>query len=102
MDKEKTGKLIKEARIKKNYTQSDLGDLLGVTNKAVSRWENGDSFPDVGVLENLAIVLDLRIQDIITGEMGVYDESVVKDVLRVVKLQKQETKRKAIRVGMLF
>lgn len=43
MDKKKTGSLIKEARIKKNYTQSELGDLLGVTNKAVSRWENGDS-----------------------------------------------------------
>ena len=68
MDEKKTGSLIKEARINKNYTQSELGDLLGVTNKAVSRWENGDSFPDVGVLENLSAILDLRIQDIVTGE----------------------------------
>lgn len=51
MDKKKTGILIREARIKKNYTQSELGDLIGVSNKAVSRWENGDSFPDIGVLE---------------------------------------------------
>lgn len=42
MNKEKTGELIREARIKKNYTQSELGDLLGVTNKAVSRWEKGE------------------------------------------------------------
>lgn len=41
MDKQKTGNLIKEARVKKNYTQAELGDLLGVSNKAVSRWENG-------------------------------------------------------------
>lgn len=43
MDKKKTGALIREARIKKNYTQSELGDLIGVSNKAVSRWENGVS-----------------------------------------------------------
>ena len=67
MDKKKTGNLIKEARMKKKYTQSDLGDLLGVSNKAVSRWENGETFPDAGVLENLAAVLDVRIQDIVTG-----------------------------------
>ena len=43
MDKKKTGKLIRDARTKKNYTQSELGDLLGVSNKAVSPWENGGS-----------------------------------------------------------
>ena len=64
MDKIKTGQLIREARKKKNYTQNELGDLLGVTNKAVSRWENGDSFPDIAVLEELARLLDLKIQDI--------------------------------------
>ena len=54
MDKKKTGNLIREARQRKNYTQSELGRMLGVTNKAVSRWENGESFPDIGVLESLS------------------------------------------------
>lgn len=45
MDKEKSGKLIKEARMQKNYTQSELGNLLGVSNKAVSRWETGRKLP---------------------------------------------------------
>lgn len=99
MDKKKTGTLIREARTKKDYTQSELGDLLGVTNKAVSRWENGESFPDVGVLENLAAVLDIRIQDIITGDTGVKEEGVVDEVLRIAVLQQKEAKRKAVRNG---
>ena len=51
MDKKKTGNLIREARQRKNYTQSELGRMLGVTNKAVSRWENG-----VGTLTMLGLV----------------------------------------------
>ena len=98
MDKQKTGVLIREARVRKNYTQSELGDLLGVSNKAVSRWENGDSFPDVALLENLAVALDIRIQDIVTGSTE-EDESVVTEVVRAVRLQQKEKKRKAIRIS---
>ena len=68
-----------------------------MSNKAVSRWENGDSFPDIGILENLAAVLDMRIQDIITGNIGIQDESVVTEVVRVAKLQQKEKKRKVVR-----
>ena len=102
MDKKKTGNLIKESRAKKNYTQSELGDLLGVSNKAVSRWENGESFPDVGILENLASVLDIRIQDIVTGDKEVNDESVVAEVVRVVRLQQKDKKRNLIRNSLLI
>ena len=73
MDKVKTGALIREARTKKNLTQCELGDLIGVTNKAVSRWENGESFPDVGVIEKLSEVLDIHIQDIVTGGEKIND-----------------------------
>lgn len=68
-----------------------------MSNKAVSRWENGDSFPDIGILENLAAVLDMRIQDIITGNIGIQDESVVTEVVRVAKLQQKEKKCKVVR-----
>ena len=97
MDKMKTGALIKEARIKKNYTQSELGDLLGVSNKAVSRWEKGESFPDVGLLENLATTLDLHIQDIVTGTKSSFDETALIEIVRAAKLQQRENKRKIIR-----
>ncbi len=97
MDKKKTGALIRDARSRKNYTQSELGDLLGVSNKAVSRWENGDSFPDVGILENLATVLDVRIQDIVTGDAETNDDTVLADVVREAKLQQKSTRRRLIR-----
>lgn len=97
MDKKKTGNLIREARTKKNYTQAELGDLLGVSNKAVSRWETGESFPDVCILENLAKLLDLRIQDIVTGDIHEGGENAIVDVVREAKLQQKEKKRKLIR-----
>lgn len=99
MDKKKTGTLIREARIRKKYTQSELGDLLGVTNKAVSRWENGDSFPDIGVLENLSNILNVKIQDIVIGEISddrtdSEKDSVITDFVRIVKLQEKSNKKK--------
>jgi transcriptional regulator with XRE-family HTH domain len=102
MDKKKTGILIKEARMKKNYTQTELGDLLGVSNKAVSRWENGESFPDVGILENLATALDVHIQDIVTGDTEMNDNGVVDEVVRIVKLQKKDVRRKVVRNSLLI
>lgn len=97
MDKEKTGNLIKEARIKTGYTQSELGALIGVTNKAISRWENGESFPDVGVLEELSRVLNLDIKDIITGESGSEISDAVTEITRVVKIQERERQNKKIK-----
>lgn len=96
MDKVKTGALIKEARTKKNLTQCELGDLIGVTNKAVSRWENGESFPDVGVIEKLSEVLDIRIQDIVTGGEKINDykeeqmENVFSDVIHSIKKDRRK------------
>lgn len=99
MDKQKTGELIKRARIKKGYTQVELGDLLGVTDKAISRWEKGDSFPDIGVIEELSRILDIRIQDIVIGEIkeqNTDSETAVTEVVRVAKLQDRVKKRELI------
>lgn len=94
MDKKKTGRLIKEARARKDYTQSELGDLLGVTNKAVSRWENGESFPDIGILECLSEILEVKIQDIVIGEVQPNDEKTITEIVRFAKIQhKAKTKK---------
>ena len=101
MDKRKTGEMIRKARTEKGYTQSELGALLNISNKAVSRWENGETFPDVGVLEQLATVLDLKIGDIVTGEEGADTETVLTDITREVKIQKNRRDRKVSKAVFL-
>ena len=94
MDKEKTGQLIKDARIKCGLTQTELGDMLGVTNKAVSRWENGESFPDVGILESLSGALHISIEEIVTGGEKCEDVSeTLSDLINTVKLQNRQMNR---------
>lgn len=100
MDKKKTGKMIRQARINKGYTQSELGDLIGVSNKAISRWENGETFPDIGVIEPLAQMLELRIQDIITGTKDSDQDTAITEVVRVAKIQGKEKMRKLVENGV--
>ncbi len=104
MDKKKTGELIKDARTRKNYTQSELGGLLGVTNKAVSRWETGESFPDIGLLESLSNVLDLKIQDIVVGEIQADDETAFTEIVRLSRLQEKAKRKKIVHfaIGMII
>ena len=100
MNKEKTGKMIRQARINKGYTQSELGDLIGVSNKAISRWENGETFPDIGVIEPLAQMLELRIQDIITGTKDSDQDTAITEVVRVARIQGKEKMRKLVENGV--
>ena len=93
MDKAKTGQLIKNAREQKGYTQQELGDIVGVTNKAVSRWEKGESFPDVGILESLAAALDIKIDELIIGESVPKESMALRDAMSIMKLQRRERRR---------
>lgn len=102
MDKKKTGELIREARTRKNYTQTELGDLIGVTNKAVSRWENGESFPDIGILESLSEILEIKIQDIVVGEVQADDETALTEVVRLAKLQKILSRKRILQFVIGF
>ena len=58
MDNNKVGKFIASLRKEKGLTQQQLGDKLFVTDKAVSKWERGLSFPDITILQKLALILD--------------------------------------------
>lgn len=68
MDRRKTGELIAAARKEKNLTQKELAQRLHVSDRAVSKWERGAGFPDVGLLEPLADALDLQVLDLLRGE----------------------------------
>lgn len=74
MDLEKTGSFIASLRKAHNMTQKDLAEKIGVTDKAVSRWETAKGFPDVSLLPKLAEVLDVTITELINGENTHLDE----------------------------
>lgn len=67
MEQAKTGALIASKRRELNMTQAELAKKLGVTNKAVSRWETGAGFPDVSLLEPLADALGLSVLELLRG-----------------------------------
>lgn len=68
MDYEKIGKYIAECRRKQNLTQKDLASKLGITDRAVSRWERGIGCPDISLLEPLSVILKCSVLEILHGE----------------------------------
>lgn len=68
MDTVKIGRHIAAKRKEKGLTQTQLGDKLGVTNKTVSRWENGNYMPDLSLLEPLSKELGISLNELLAGE----------------------------------
>ena len=68
MNQEKIGKFIKECRKKKNLTQDELASTLNVTDKAISKWENGRCLPDVSLFAELCKELDITVNELLSGE----------------------------------
>ena len=68
MDQVKIGKFIAQCRNEKNITQEELGEKLGVTNKTISRWENGHYLPDIEMMQLLSKEFNISINELISGE----------------------------------
>ena len=68
MDNYVTGAVIKRLRENKKMTQEELAEKIFVTSKAVSKWETGKGFPDVGLLESLGKALDVSVIELLSGE----------------------------------
>ena len=75
IDNEKTGRFIAAQRKAKGLTQSALAELLGLSNKAVSKWETGEGLPDVSLLPALAEILGVSVDELLKGEKKA-DESI--------------------------
>ncbi|MBO4878708.1 MAG: helix-turn-helix transcriptional regulator [Clostridia bacterium] len=67
MDAKKTGQLICESRKQHGMSQKDLADILNITDKAVSKWERGISFPDISLLIPLSETLGISLYDLLSG-----------------------------------
>lgn len=75
MDNIQIGRLIYEKRKELGLTQQELADRLQITNKAVSKWENGDGMPDVNLLAPLAKELGLTVDELLNGEEKILDSA---------------------------
>jgi len=69
MNTQQFGRFIAEQRKAKGYTQKELAEKLGVTDKAISRWENGHGYPDVVMLEPLAKELGVTIAELMHSKL---------------------------------
>lgn len=76
-----SGAVIKQLREKKGITQCELADIIGVTDKAVSKWETGKGLPDITLLEPLASALGVSLIELMSGDL-VFNQNRAANVMR--------------------
>ena len=90
MNQEKVGRFIRELRIEKEMTQQELAEKLGVTDSAISKWENGRGAPDISYLIPLSNELNITILELLNGEKGKDDGNAL------IKLIEETNRKKRI------
>lgn len=85
MDYEKIGLFIANKRKEQNMTQKDLAEKLGLTDRAVSRWERGLGCPDISILEDLSHFLNISVLELLHGEEVTDANQVVVEILKKEK-----------------
>lgn len=100
MDQIKIGKFIAEQRKKQNMTQAQLAEALGITDRAVSKWENGRAMPDSSIMLELCGLLQITVNDLLSGEVVTvenYDKETEEILIDMVK-QKEEADKRLLRL----
>ena len=95
MDQIKIGKFVSERRKLKNLTQAQLAEKLNITDRAVSKWENGRSLPDSAIMLELCEILDITVNDLLCGEVVVmekYNKEMEKNLLEMAREKERSDK----------
>lgn len=98
MDQNKTGKFIAGERKRKALTQKQLAEMLGISDKTVSKWERGGGFPEVSLLLPLCRELDITVNELLAGERVAeedYKKKAEENMMNLVK-EAQESRKKII------
>jgi len=96
MDQEKIGKFIAECRKAKKITQSELAEQLGVTDRSVSNWENGKNMPDLSLFKPLCTILDITINELLSGEKlskQEYQEKLEENIVNTINYSSKKINR---------
>jgi len=96
MDQIKIGKFITEKRKEQGLTQAQLAEKLGITDRAVSKWETGHSLPDASIMLELCGLLKITVNDLLSGEvvsMENYNEQVEKNLFDMAAAKEQADRR---------
>ncbi len=104
MDQAKIGKFIADKRREKNLTQSKLAEMLNVTDRAVSKWENGKSLPDSSIMIELCNILKISVNDLLSGEIVSaknYNEDLESKLIEMVK-QKEVADRHLLKLELVI
>jgi len=104
MDQVKIGKFIAECRKKNNLTQMQLAEKLNITDRAISKWENGKAMPDSGIMLDLCNELKISVNELLSGEvieMKEYDKKTEELLLEMQK-QKEEAHKRLLTIEIVM
>lgn len=86
MDKLRIGETIFRLRKKKKITQEELGNFMGVSTAAVSKWESGNSYPDITLLPSIAAFFDISIDELLNYKVELSEDKVNKIIRECIVL----------------
>ena len=104
MDQIKVGKFIAATRKEQGMTQANLAEKLGISDRAVSKWETGKSMPDSGIMLELCELLKINVNELLSGERIIvesYDKRAEENLLAMRK-EVEEKNRQLLRMEYLI